>query len=705
MQGEVHMKNLSTVIFTLFFLISISSFGQTVIEEKFDSGQFPPAGWTVDAHGTNWSAKLSGNAGGAAPEARFSWSPQFTGDSRFISEAIDLTGVQNLAVEFKHNLDHYGGAYNIGIATRSGGGAWTEAWTLRNPPASIPGELIRVNITNDLNTSDFQICWYFSGNSYNLNYWYIDDIKVYIPYEHDVAPVGISVNNQYASGTSFDPKATIFNVGLTEETFDVTCEIFEAQSSVYSNTQTVTALGAGVEQLVTFDSFTPTTSDELYEIKITTELSGDMDNQNDVLSKYFDTNTIQRIVLWEEFTSTTCGPCASANPAIEAMLRNYGEATILAIWYHVWWPSPGNDPYYLANTVDARARATDFYGISAVPDAVVDGNNGPSPGNTSAMTAAVDARIANYSAFNLDAGFLRIEDDVYVRVQCEAVGGVIPGNLSLRVVAIENDLQYSAPNGESSFDYVMRKMYPDANGTALTIAKGETVTENLVCPVDPSWVEANTEFIILVQNDDTKEVLQACKAVYDPTLPVELTSFTCSATSKGVSLVWKTASELNNQMFEIQRSIEGSDFRTIGSIEGAGTTTEEQTYSYLDEIQTDSKQQLSYRLKQIDFGGNYSFSDVVEVTFDMPLEYSLAQNYPNPFNPTTSLRYEIPEAGTVKMKVYNSLGSEVANLVNEYKEAGRYDLEFNASNLSSGIYFYVLEVNKFTSVKKMILLK
>jgi hypothetical protein len=89
----------------------------------------------------------------------------------------------------------------------------------------------------------------------------------------------------------------------------------------------------------------------------------------------------------------------------------------------------------------------------------------------------------------------------------------------------------------------------------------------------------------------------------------------------------------------------------------------------------------------------------------MPLEYSLLQNYPNPFNPATSIKYEIPEAGNVKLKVYNSLGSEVAYLVNEHKEAGRYNLEFNASKLSSGIYFYVLEANQFTSVKKMILLK
>ena len=90
---------------------------------------------------------------------------------------------------------------------------------------------------------------------------------------------------------------------------------------------------------------------------------------------------------------------------------------------------------------------------------------------------------------------------------------------------------------------------------------------------------------------------------------------------------------------------------------------------------------------------------------EKPSEFSLEQNYPNPFNPTTTIQYSIPKSGIVKLTVYNSLGETVKILVDNYKEAGTYTINFNASDLTSGIYFYRLSINNFSSVKKMILLK
>ena len=89
----------------------------------------------------------------------------------------------------------------------------------------------------------------------------------------------------------------------------------------------------------------------------------------------------------------------------------------------------------------------------------------------------------------------------------------------------------------------------------------------------------------------------------------------------------------------------------------------------------------------------------------VPVEYALSQNYPNPFNPTTKVNYALPKNGFVTLKVYNILGVEVANLVNENKPAGNYSVDFNASELSSGIYFYSINVNGFTDTKRMMLIK
>ncbi|MCA2005105.1 MAG: T9SS type A sorting domain-containing protein, partial [Ignavibacterium sp.] len=112
-----------------------------------------------------------------------------------------------------------------------------------------------------------------------------------------------------------------------------------------------------------------------------------------------------------------------------------------------------------------------------------------------------------------------------------------------------------------------------------------------------------------------------------------------------------------------------------------------------------------YRLKQIDFDGTFEYSKTVEVEIVSPSKFELTQNYPNPFNPTTSISFTIPQAGNVKLAVYNLLGQEVAVLVNEFRDAGTYDVEFNASNLNSGVYLYKLEANGSTFTKKMTLLK
>lgn len=85
--------------------------------------------------------------------------------------------------------------------------------------------------------------------------------------------------------------------------------------------------------------------------------------------------------------------------------------------------------------------------------------------------------------------------------------------------------------------------------------------------------------------------------------------------------------------------------------------------------------------------------------------YALVQNYPNPFNPTTTIKYQIPKNGLVTLKVYDILGSEVTTLVNEFKNIGRYEISFDASKLSSGVYIYRLTANDFSNSKKMILMK
>ncbi len=188
-------------------------------------------------------------------------------------------------------------------------------------------------------------------------------------------------------------------------------------------------------------------------------------------------------------------------------------------------------------------------------------------------------------------------------------------------------------------------------------------------------------------------------------VPVELVSFTAEPVINGIRLNWSTTSELNNSHFEIERSADKITFEKIASVNGYGTTTVQQTYSYIDKNVKEGI--YYYRLKQVDFDGTSSYSLIIEVENAVPSSFVLAQNYPNPFNPSTSISWQTPVSGWQSLKVYNAIGKEVAALVNEFREAGKHSVEFDASSarLSSGVYFYKLQIGNFVQTKKMILLQ
>jgi len=196
-------------------------------------------------------------------------------------------------------------------------------------------------------------------------------------------------------------------------------------------------------------------------------------------------------------------------------------------------------------------------------------------------------------------------------------------------------------------------------------------------------------------------------------IPVELTSFTATAANDKVIINWSTATELNNLGFEIERSSNLNDesknrnWQTLGYVDGSGTTTENQNYSFIDK--NPSTGISYYRLKQIDFDGTFKLYNELKIEFSSVTDYELAQNYPNPFNPSTTIDYSIHVGGHVSLKVYNLLGSEVAMLVDNTQEAGRHSVEFSTENLGtkigSGVYLYTLKSGEFVRTRKMIILK
>jgi len=692
------MKN----IILFLFLVPSLLMAQTYFDVDFN-GAFPPTGWTIDAHAGNWSAVSTNNAGGTAPEARFNWSPQFTGDSRLISPTINTTGNTTVTTEFKYNLDHYGGAYTIGVATRSGGGAWNTVWSLVNPTGSVPATTEVVTINNsDVGATDFQICWYFSGDSYNLNYWYLDDLKLFVPLDHDAMVKDILVDPTYPPGTDFTPQAILKNFGLNSETFDATCEIKLGGSTVYNQNCAPVTLAAGEEQTVSFPSYVLSAANDLYEITVTTNLAGDMDPANDSRTEFFNTYTTEReMVVLEIGTGTWCVYCPGSQMGADDLVAN--DCAVAVVEYH------NGDPF--TNTY-SDARNT-YYGISGFPTAVFDGVEYFVGGsNTQSMyenyLPIYEGRKDLMSAFSVDIFGTNSGLNYNVILKLNRMAAIPPtwNNLVVHFTITETDIPFSW-QGQTEVDYCERLMVPNELGTSVDLINNTEIEIPLSFSLDASWVSDNCQFTAFIQNLDTKEILQGDKVwVTDlAPLPVELTSFTAKATSNGVLLKWSTASEINNHGFEIERSEDGVEFITAAFVEGFGTSTESREYVYTDEVEYKGGEILYYRLKQVDFDGSIEYSDIVEVEFDIPRDFVLHQNYPNPFNPSTTVKYAVPKTSLVSIKVYDLTGQEVATLADEMKEVGTYEIKFDARNLASGVYIYRMIADNFTSVRKLNLLK
>lgn len=225
---------------------------------------------------------------------------------------------------------------------------------------------------------------------------------------------------------------------------------------------------------------------------------------------------------------------------------------------------------------------------------------------------------------------------------------------------------------------------------------------------------ANLNGVVLWQGDGQSPLLLFVDGIYaykgwfpETALPVELSSFTSSVSGNTVTLNWTTSVESNNSRFEIERSVNEEWIRT-GTVMGSGTTSQQVSYSFSD--RNLSPGNYKYRLKQIDFNGNFNYHNLAnEVLVENPNVFRLEQNFPNPFNPATTIRYQIPVNGKVSLKVYDMTGKEVVTLLNEFQSAGYNTVELNASELSSGMYFYGIEVQsdeeRFHDMKKMVLIK
>jgi len=269
------------------------------------------------------------------------------------------------------------------------------------------------------------------------------------------------------------------------------------------------------------------------------------------------------------------------------------------------------------------------------------------------------------------------------------VAQFIPSPLSVELTWTDNS------NNENGFIIEREAQSPDA------FVVIDTVSANTNLFVDNTVSYSTYNYRITAYNAFGQS---AYSNVAQIIVPVELTSFNASIKDEGVLLEWTTSTELNNSGFEIQRN-QSSSWETIGFVEGRGTTTEITNYQFFNDLSGfNSSVKLQYRLKQVDFGGTFSYSNIIEIDF-IPRAYSLSQNYPNPFNPSTSISFTLTKSTFVTLKIYNVLGNEITTLVNQNMPGGKHEIRFNANGLPSGVYLYTITAGDFVDTKKMLLMK
>lgn len=271
------------------------------------------------------------------------------------------------------------------------------------------------------------------------------------------------------------------------------------------------------------------------------------------------------------------------------------------------------------------------------------------------------------------------------------------------------------------FSYVVYTANP-TDATLTTLNAPDAETELLRVAITQGANSANTvelaprntapqlasadEFTFETDNVNFRDNFASPYFTNETTLPVELTSFRAVADgNQSIRLNWQTASETNNAGFDIERRLPEGTFSSIGFVSGQGTQTAEAAYRFEDTTLPFAANRLIYRLKQTDFDGTTTYSENIEVAVGLPTTFALHGNFPNPFSASTTIRYELPEAAYVELAVYDIQGRRLALLTQSEQPAGRYSFAFDATEFSSGVYFYRLQSGTTLLTQPMLLVK
>ena len=526
-------KSLSIIVA---ILMSISVFAQTrttFVKEHFDGSSLPD-GWQIIGNGTsNWSISSSQNAGGQANELHLAWSPQFNGTSRVVTPAVDLTGVSSVLVSFRHFLDYYQGSHTLGIATSSDNGTtWNVGWQ-QTYSSNVSATVVTQEITTaDMGNSNVMFCLFYTGNSYNINDWYFDDIEIFSQENLDLSISSIDMSSVMGAGSK-TIACTVKNIGATSvnqvklsyqfEGFEAVEETFNVSLATFASTQLTFAEPT---------TFVPGTYTVTVNIETVNGVSDD-DSANNSRTRTIGValGQTQRIPMIEHFSSSTCGPCVSWNTAM-LNLTNNNPGKFTYTKYQMNWPGSG-DPYYTAEGGTRRQ----YYGISAVPSLFLEGAQQNTVISQATLNnhynepAFADVR----GSFNIDGNTINVKVDFMSFVEFSGAKAFVSVNEKVTTGNVGS-------NGETSFHHVFMKFLTAAAGNAINIPAGEYEHFEFTQDLSSTHVEEmnDLEVAAWIQVYGSKEILNS-RFLYEYTdvHPYPVQNFTFTNEGETLRAAWE----------------------------------------------------------------------------------------------------------------------------------------------------------------------
>ena len=648
-----------------------------LINEDFsDSGI--PDGWTKSGKGTNnWYVSPSFGAGGKPNEMQLSWSPWFDGTARFVSPAIDLTGVSSAMLSLDVYVVMFSGTAKVGVATTSDNGTtWNDVWSEEYTTTEQVSILKNIS-SPDMGKQNIKFCFYFEGNSSAIQSIYFDNFKVYIVESIGIEATSIDVPEYIAQGEC-PIDFTVKNIGETAiKSFEARCIINDEEVLSETFYSEINYLDS---KQFTFEDQYEFAFGEDYDIEIEIFRVNDDDlNTSSSLTKTIGVAMYgtQRTPMIEHFSSSTCGPCVAVNSTMSELTdNNKGKYTYTK--YTVNGPGKG-DPYYTEEVGTKMA----YYGVNNVPQIYFDGMfidkteiNDVTFNNSYNTTALANVR----GAFTVIGNTITVTADFMTYFNAENIKAYISVNEKTttgNAITTEN-----GGNGETEFHHVMLKMLNDDQGTPLNISAGEYQRLEFSYDMSNTFMEDinDLEVALWLQNDETLEIFNSHYAYEYTSHCYPVRNINVFADNK-LTVKWEKPEAGNPVGYNIY--LDGKlAAEKISSLE---YSSELKNNKYAEVVAVYENDMTSVGLVKEIVAGD-KIEDITENNISI---------YPNPANDRL---YIEAESEIVGITVYDIYGRHQVTETPSHRDM----TSVNISGLNAGIYFVKINTKEGNIVKRFI---